>query len=259
MTTTAHPQTSPQPGWRPIYRLGAAAALLRVFVALAEMGISFLPGGDASTETVIEWFLLFQSHPLMGLRNMGLLNMGFNALAVPTYLALYAAHGRHRQRGLAALAAATALLGVAIFFATNRAFAMLDLSRQVAATSRETTRASLVAAGHAAFAVGGSHTPGTFPAFFLAEMAGILASVAMLSGFVFGRAAAWAGIAGFSLMGLFEILSAFAWGVDGRALTVAAVAGLLTMAWNVLLARTLLRLGRGEDKRAGHVTIGKKT
>jgi hypothetical protein len=115
-----------------------------------------------------------------------LLNILLNS-AIPTYLALYAAHRESRQEPPAALAAISAFLGIGIFFATNRAFPMLALSGQYAHAATEAQRAALEAAGLSMLSVGQSHTPGTFMAFILVELAGVLISFVMLRGVFGGR------------------------------------------------------------------------
>ena len=156
---------------RSIYRIAGIAALLAVLLALLEIGVTFLPGGDASLEIVLDWFTLFSDYPLMALRNLGLVNMGLQVLTIPTFFALYIAH-READSGYAVLATIIAFVGVTVFFATNRAFPMLTLSRQYIAASSDAQRAALIAAGQALLAVGESHTPGTFVAFFFPEVAG---------------------------------------------------------------------------------------
>src|SRR3990172_3431 len=90
--------------WNNLYTLGGTAALLIVLTALIEIIITFLPGGYASAETVTDLF------------------------------ALYIAH-RNIDQPHAALALIISLIGVAVFYATNRAFSMLDLSNQYAAAT----------------------------------------------------------------------------------------------------------------------------
>ena len=151
--------------WKSLYKVGGAAALLVVLVALIEIIITFLPGGGRTgpdTVTVIDWFTLLQNHWFLGLRNLGLLNIVMTTLAIPIYFALYGAHWRSNQL-YAALALSIALIGVAVFYATNRAFPMLELSHQYAAATTDTQRAMVVAAGQAMLAVGQSHTPGDLP------------------------------------------------------------------------------------------------
>jgi hypothetical protein len=228
--------------WKNLYWVGGVAALITVLVGIVESSLQALSAGtSADTVTVLDWFVLFQSNPFMGLRNMGLLNMGFSAFQIPTYLALLAAH-RKTSRVWAALATVMALIGVAVFFGTNRAFPMLDLSNQYALATTDVQRASLVAAGQAMLSVGQSHTPGTFPAFVFAEAAGLLMAVAMLRGKVFGKVNAYLGIAGFALLLVFEVLASFVWTLDSTAIMLAMLGGLFSSAWFVLAALRLLRL-----------------
>jgi len=237
--------------WKRLYRVGGIAALLAVGVGLIETGINFLPvARSVHAVTVVDWFTLFQGHPFIALRNLGLLNMFFNLTAIPAYLALYAAL-RKTNHTLAALATVMAYIGVAIFFGTNRALPMLDLSHQYAAAETDAERASLVAAGEAMLSVGQSHVPGTFPAFFFAEAAGIVISVAMLQGSVFAPLNATLGIAGFALLMVSESLMSFIPAWDNVGLLLAMGAGLLSMAWYVLTALRLLKLGLGVSEGTG--------
>jgi hypothetical protein len=225
-----------------LYRLGGAAALLVVLTALFEIGITFLPGGYTTTETVTDWFTLLQNDWFLGLRNLGLLNILMTAFGVPVLFALYIAH-RHKGQTFAALAVTISFIGVAVFYATNRAFPMLDLGIRYSAAATEVERAVLAAAGQALLSVGQSHTPGTFLGFALSEIGGILLSFVMLRGRVFSRAAAYAGIAGFGLLFVFEILSSFVPSMRNLALFVAMPGGLANMAWYILIARRLFQLG----------------
>jgi hypothetical protein len=147
------------------------------------------------------------------------------------------------DKSFAALAVTISFIGAGVFYATNRAFPMLELSNQYAAATSETQRTVLAAAGQALLSVGQSHTPGTFLAFFLSEIGGIAISLVMLRGGVFPRAAAYAGIAGFGLFLIFEILSSFVPSLWDAALLVALGGGLANMAWYILMARRLFQLG----------------
>jgi len=234
--------TKTNSNWNTIYQLGAAAAICAVLMGVAEILITFLPGGNSAQETVLDWFQLFQDYPFMGLRNLGLLNIFLNILAIFTYLALYGAHRKTAYKPLAALAAIISYLGIAVFFATNRAFAMLDLSVQYAAATSEIQRSVLEAAGQALLSVGASHSPGTFLAFFLVESAGVLISYVMLRGEVFPKAAAYAGMLGFSILLLFEFLASFFSGLSQAAMLLSMVGGLLSMVWYILIARRLFQI-----------------
>jgi uncharacterized membrane protein len=227
--------------WSNLYLLGGAAALGIVLTALIEILITFLPGGYTTSETVIDWFRLLQDNWFLGLRNLGLLNIVMVAFGIPLYLALYAAHRKVNQT-FAVLAMILSFIGVAVFYGTNRAFSMLELSTRYAAATTEAQRTILEAAGQAMLAVGQSHKPGTFLAFFLSEIAGILMAMVMLRGKVFSRATAYAGIIGFGLLFVYEILSSFAPSVHDAILILAMVGGLASMIWYILIARRLFQL-----------------
>jgi hypothetical protein len=224
-----------------LYRVGGVAALLVVLTALVEIGLTFLPGGYATTETVTDWFTLLQNDWFMGLRNLGLLNILMIAFGVPALFATYIAH-RPMDHTFAALAVIISFIGVAVFYATNRAFPMLDLSIRYSVANTETEKAVLAAAGQALLSVGQSHTPGTFLGFLLSEVGGILLSLVMLRGRVFSRAAAYAGLIGFGLFFVFEILSSFVPSLHDVALIVAMGGGIANMTWYILIARRLFQL-----------------
>jgi hypothetical protein len=236
-----------QAQWRGIYLMGGLAALGAVLVGLAEILITFLPGGNVPLDTVLDYFRLFHENGFMGLRDLGLLNILLNTLAVLIYFALYAAHRQGRYRPYAALAALIAFIGVAVFYATNRAFAMWDLSSRYAAAATDAQRAAIEAAGQAMLSVGRSHSPGTFLAFFLVEAAGVMMAVVMLRSGIFGKAAAVAGLLGFGALLLFECVASFALGVGGATMILAILGGLATMVWYVLIARGLFRLEVGSE------------
>lgn len=243
---TSSTETADSP-WKGLYKVGGAAALTAVLVGLIEILITFLPGGNTPSETVIDWFTLFQNNWFLGLRNLGLLNIVVTALGIPFFFTLYAAH-RRTNNAYAALAMIIAFIGAAIFFATNRAFPMLELSGQYAAATTDAQRSVLAAAGQAMLSVGKSHTPGTFLGFFFSEVAGMVFSVVMLRGKVFGKTTAYLGILGFALLIIFEICSSFVPALSGVVMMIAMGGGLLSMTWYILVARRLFQLGQGVSR-----------
>jgi hypothetical protein len=233
------------PNGKRIYKLGGVAALLTVAVAFGEIAITFLPGGYASPETAVNWFEQLQSNSFMGLRNLGLLNIFMLALGIPLYFSLFIAHWK-TDRGFAALAMILSFMGTAIFFATNRAFPMLELSGQYAEAASDAQRSAIEAAGRAMLSVGRSHSPGTFLAFFLGETAGIMISAVMLRSGVFGKATAVAGILGFSLLLVHEVFASFLPSFGGTAMVVAMGGGTLNVVWLVLVGLRFVWLAREE-------------
>lgn len=226
-----------------LYKLGGAAALLIVLTALLEIILTFLPGGYASADTVSDWFTLFQNNWFLGLRNLGLLNIVMTMLGIPMFFALYTVHQKVEQP-FATLALIISLLGVAVFYATNRALPMLGLSHHYAVATTDAQRALFSAAGQAMLSVGESHTPGTFIGFFLSEVAGILMSIVMLRSKIFNTPNAYCGILGFGLLLVFEVCSSFVPAFSDVVLLFAMGGGLSSMAWYILIAQRLFQLGR---------------
>jgi len=229
-----------------LYLMGSLAAVSTVLVGLIEISITFLPGGNTTADTVFDWFILFQNNPFMGLRNLGLLNIFFNGFGILTFLALYAAQ-RRKSQTLAAFAMIISFIGVAVFFATNRAFAMLTISNQYALATSEAQRNLFAAVGEAMLAVGQSHTPGTFIAFFLSESAGILMSICMLGDKIFSKLNAIIGILGFGTLLIFEVCVSFVVPTPAAVMILAMVGGILSLVWDILVAHKLFQLSKQEQ------------
>ncbi len=230
-----------------IYQIGGTAALLTVAAVLIELVVTFLPGGNVPVETVADWFTQLQANWFMGLRNLGLMNILMFAMGIPMYFALYTAHSK-KMKEFAALAMIISFVGTALFFATNRAFPMLELSREYAQTTTDTQRTILLSAGRAMLSVGRSHSPGTFLGFFLGEVGGVLMSAVMLRGRIFRRTTALLGIAGFALLSVFEVCTSFVPALSGVAMIFAMGGAVLNIAWLVLVGHRFFRLV-GTDMR----------
>jgi hypothetical protein len=226
-----------------VYRMGGIVALLTVAVAFAEGAINFLPGGSGPVETVVDWFTLLQNNWFMGIRNLGFMNLFMVALGIPMYFALYTAH-RKVDKEFAALAMIISFIGGAIFFATNRAFSLLEVSRLYAQATTDAQRAMFEAAGQAMLSVGRSHCPGTFVGFFLGDVAGIMMSAVMLRGKVFSKVTALAGIVGFSLLLIYEVCISFIPSLGGIVMIFAMCGLLLNLVWMITLGLRFFRLVR---------------
>lgn len=230
--------------WQRLFKLGAICALLGIGISFLEIGLSFLPGGAHTASESISaatWFERLQLAPLFEMRNLGLVNIFFVSVGVPLFAALFVALRKEAPAG-GLLALGVNLIGAAVFFATNRAFAMYSLSSQYAVATSNVDRSALLAAGEAMLAVGGSHSMGSFLAFFISEIAGLIVSVAMLHSKAFGRLPACMGILAFSSLMLFEVCSAFIPMAFGFSSTVAMVGGLLSVIWYLLTAIRLLKI-----------------
>ena len=230
------PPNSLQPytaaSWRPLYRIGGAAALTVASLTVVQIAVFV---ASPPPTTVIGYFQLLQSSRLLGLLDLDLLSIANFGLTGLVFLALYGAL-RRASPALTAIALVACLVGVATYFASNTAFNMLILSNQYAAATTEVQRAAALAAGQATLAI---YQGTAFDvSYVLAAISGLLIAAVMLRSRIFTRWTASAGVAAFAL-GLIPPTA----GMIGLACSLASLAPLLL--WEILVARGLFRLGRG--------------
>jgi len=229
--------------WMRLYALAGVCALLIFLVALVDIvtmvfeGESIAPGKMGA----IGWFALLQHNRYLGLRNLGVLNIVNTILEIPLFLALYHAH-RRADRAFALLAVILLAVETSVYISRNAVFSIHTLSIQYEAATTETEKAALRTAGQALLGLGEDLTPGMFMGFFLTELAGLVMSVVMLRGRVFGRWAAWIGLLGFGCLLGFNVFAAFVPAIYSAALIAGTVGGLAAMAWYILVARRQFQL-----------------
>jgi len=226
--------------WKSLFRVGGAGALI-VAVLLSIEIVVFTAYPLPST--VVGYFTLFQSNRLIGLLDLYLLEIPAYALFVPMFLALYAALRRTNESYMA-LAAILAIIGTAVFLATNNPFSMLSLSDQYAAATTDAERSMLLAAGQAMLASTSQRAVGGFNmGFLLVSVAGLIVSAIMLRSNIFSKVTAYVGILanGLSLADYFRL--AFVPAAGLLILFLAIGSGLLLVVWYILIARRLLQLG----------------
>ena len=125
--------------------------------------------------------------------------------------------------------------------ADNVSFPFLALADKYALAVNEIERTQLIAAGEALFAKGASHTPGTFPGFFIAQIASILFSIIILKGGVFKKAAGIIGLTAFSFLLIFEVISSFVASLYNEAMIFAMIGGPLALVWYAMIGMGLLK------------------
>jgi len=216
--------------WKSLYRVGGGADLaVLVFIPIQMIVFFIWP----PPSTVTGWFTLFQGNALVGLLDMDLLLIVDYVLSGLVFLALYAAL-RRASESLMAIALTLQLVGITTYFASTTAFEMLSLSSQFAMATTDAERSTLLAAGQAMLAI----WQGTAfdVSYILGAVAQLIVSAVMLRTGIFGTAAAYAGL-----------LSGAAMLVPPTAGTVGLVLSLVSLvplvAWLILVARRLLRLG----------------
>ncbi|MBN1813934.1 MAG: DUF4386 family protein [Anaerolineae bacterium] len=237
--------------WKGLYRIGGAAILIAVvifrrnfgaeLVGFRGFGIFDVPAMPPSS--AIDWFTLLQNNRFVGLALLDVVDIVNYALVGLMFLALYGAL-RRANRSAMTVATAFGLVGIAVYFASNQAFAMLSLSDQYAAATDDAQRAMLLAAGQALLAI---HNPGTIyqglgihMSLLLVVLAGLIMSIVMLRSSIFGKTTAWTGIiANGCVLGYFVAL-AFAPALCALPHVISAP---FRVVWYVLIARRLFQLG----------------
>ena len=221
-------------------RVGGVAALVVALLTVMEVVFFIIYPPPI---TVIGWFELFQSSPIIGLLDFWGLELFMYAMFILVFLALYMALKRVNQWSMA-VALSLALLGVAIFYATNNPFSMLTLSNKYAIATTEMERVTLVAAGEAVLASTNQRAVGGFNiGLFLVSVAGLIVSVVMLRSTAFSRATAYIGILAFGLS-LADYIRQATTSSVAIALLVILPGALLLVVWFSLLGWRLLQLGR---------------
>lgn len=223
--------------------LGGITAIVAITGILADVALGNITGGNlaALPQTAVDRFAQFNQSCLLGLYNLDLLNIGVQMIMIPVYYALYVLH-RKDHKDYSMLALILFLFGSVIMVANNTALPMLELSHKYFATTVDSQKALYAAAGEAMLARGAHGSPGIFFSFFIPNLAGLLMSIVMLKGKVFGKVNAWLGITGSTLLMIYVVLVNFVPGVEAMATAVAMPGGLLCLAWMIMFTIRLFKL-----------------
>jgi hypothetical protein len=223
------------PAWNPLYRIGGIAALAILAFVPIQMAVFFIWPMPTS---VVDWFALFQTNGLVALVDMDLLLIVDYVLTGLVFLALYVVLRRH-SASFMTVALVAELVAIATYFASTVAFEMLSLSGRYAAATTDLERAALVAAGEVMLAT----WQGTafVVSYLLAGAAALIVSVIMLRSGLFGRVAAFAGIA----MGVAGLVPPTL-GTVGLIFSLVSLVPMVI--WLFLIGRTLMRLPGGSTQ-----------
>lgn len=220
-------------GWKPLYRVGAAAALATVALVVIQAPILIL---NPIPTTIAGHFAQLQSNKLIGLIDLDLVFLVSEVLSLFVLLGIYAALRRSRPV-LTATALALAIGSLMLYLAVNPTFSLLYLSDQYAAATTAAQKAAFLAAGDALWA----NYQGTAFAmtFILGGLSTLIMSIVMLRTGIFGRWTAYVGLVVGATM-LVPPLPAL-----GTFALIVAYASLLPLVvWELLVAYRLYRLAR---------------
>jgi hypothetical protein len=229
--------------WRLLYRVGGIVAFVALGLMVLDIVLTMLPGWTpASVPTSTSaWLTQLADDPLLGMRNLDLLNVIASVVVLPLYIAIFAAV-RRTEPGLALVGLAIVALGTAVFAASNAALPMLELGRRFSATLVPAERSALVAAADALLARGAHGSYGAFPGFALSEIGTLVTGIALARSRAFGAATAWVGILGVTVLLGYTTAYTFISPTSSLVLLAAMPGGLLMIAWYVLVGRRLITL-----------------
>jgi len=216
-----------------LYKTGAAAALLMVVITLAQFVI-FAVASPPVEGSAGDWFAFFEKSAFLGLLGFELLLVIYALFSVVVSLALFAAL-RHATQSLTALFLALSVVGSMAFVMARPALEMLYLSNQYSAATTDAQRAAILAAGEAMVAV--FHGTAFQVSYILGSITGFLIAAAMLRSSLFSKPTAYLRIAS----GVFD----FGIFIPGIGLFISLLSVLFLLAFNLLVARRLLQLGKG--------------
>jgi hypothetical protein len=226
-----------------LYRIAGTVALLIVIAGLIDAITSLgVDARDNRTVQIVAWFALFQTHWFAAFSRLGLINLITVSLGIPIYLAFHQAYRRDHP-ALVSFASILFFVGAAVYLSSNTVFPLFGLSQQYLGAP-EAQKPVLEAAGRALLSQGADLTPGTFLGLIFVQCAGLLMTSLMLQGALFGKWTGRVGLAGYMIMILFFILTAFVPERYAAAMMISAPGGLLLMAYQLLLARKFFALGK---------------
>jgi hypothetical protein len=232
---------TPASAWKPLYKVGAVAALAEIAIIVIQAPIFIL---YPQPTTVIGHFTQFQSNRLLGLLDLDLMLILAEAFSVLILLALYA-DLRRASPSLMTIALTLGLGGIALFFAVNPTFSMLYLSDQYAAAATDVQRAAFLAAGEALWANYNGTAFGMF--FVLSGIAYIIIAAVMLRSGIFSKTTAYVGI----LMGVMMLVPPLPpVGMIGLVLSYIVIVP--SAIWNILIALQLFQLGQSVSQIETH-------
>ena len=231
--------------WNWLYRVAGVATLISLVIIPIQI-IVFIVSPPPTT--AIGWFTLFQNNKLLGLLAFELLIVVSNALAIPIYLAFYAAL-RRVSESFMAIATVIGLVGIVASFVARPAFEMLYLSDQYAAAATTDSQSMFLAAGEVMIAM--SKGTASHLSYIFAALAPLIISVVMLRSNIFSKATAYIGIlANVIALGFYVPEIGIIFGII-------SVCPFL-MIWEILIARRFFQLGHGvskeEENRIGGIS-----
>jgi hypothetical protein len=218
--------------WAGLWRAGSVSALLLVAIIITT-GIVFAIEPQPLDGTALDWFMLFQKNPLLGLVESELLMILYVIVSMPVALSLYILL-RSVNPSWMLVYLVLGLIGVMCFIAARPAFEMLYLSRGYAAATSESERAMFLSAGQAMVAT--FHGTAFQISYILGSVTGLIVSLVMLQTKIFGKAFAYVRIA--------SSICDFGLYIPVVGIYISMFSVLFLFIWNIMIARRLWQLAK---------------
>jgi len=221
--------------WKALYQLSGFAALI-MFVLIPIQIVVFI--AFPPPQTVADYFALFQTQPLLGLLDLDLLLIVDNLLAIPLNLSFFVALRRNNASWVT-VATLLGLFSILLYLVSREAtFSMLTLSNQYAAAG-EAQRQMFLAAGQVMLL---TYNGTVFNISYILGAVGlIMMSLVMLRSDVFGKAAAWLGLAANIIaLGLY---------IPSVGVYISVFSVVFLWVWDFLIALRLFRLSRAHPEK----------
>lgn len=228
-----------------MYKIGAGSALIILIIYLIDLVV--VASNGLPPKTVAELFDLFQRNRLIGLLQAFSLDIIAATLHVPVFIALFFSLLKiQKSFAFLLMSVVFAFVGIAVYFSYNSVFSMVYLSDQYAIASDAITKQQLLSAGHSFLSSFNANGTGSFMAFTLYGIAGILISIIMMKSPDYGRTIGVAGITGNALQlgpptGLYPDI----WGKIDPFLI--GIGGLFLMVWYWMIFIKLLALAKKSE------------
>jgi hypothetical protein len=234
--------------WSRLFLFGGVAALLAGIIFRRNLGVEIAIFSPITPPTnPIDWLLLLQSHRLLGLAYLGILDLVNVTLVGLMLLSLYLVLQNFQKR-ITLIALVLGLLGVAVYLSSNTAISILSLSNQYAVSSSE----MLLPAATALLALNRFSSPGAFPgsggyvSLFLLAIAGLIFSISLIKNPHFNRWTAFIGIIANSLDLMYCLAFPFSPNAfyEQLAMFLIPAAGFFFMVWHILVGMWLIRIAK---------------
>jgi hypothetical protein len=201
--------------WRLLYRITWILSIIMVIIIPIQIiifSISYPP------ESIEGWFELFHNNWFLGLIHLDLLYIIDNVIVAIMYLALYFTLKQNNE-SLMAIALLLGFLGISAYFASNKAFEMLSLSKLYYNSASDTGRSMYLVAGQMLI----SSWKGTaFDIYYVLNgITLLIISCVMFRSSIYGKKVAFAGLVSGILMSIpstagiigliFSLLSLIPW------------------------------------------------